>query len=59
MKYNIYSTFIVEGVKYIVTWDGGPVKPFNLGTITDKYTLLKKFITLKSLNKYVTKKFNI
>lgn len=59
MKYNIYSTFTVIGIKYIVTYDADPSKPFNLGTITDTYILLKKFRTLKSLNKYVAEKFNI
>lgn len=59
MKYNIYSTFIVDRIKHIVTYDADPVKPFNLGTITDEYTLLKNFRTLKELNKYVTEKFNI
>lgn len=59
MKYNIYSTFIVDRIKHIVTYDADPVKPFNLGTITDEYTLLKNFRTLNALNKYVTEKFNI
>lgn len=50
---------MVKGVKHIVTYDADPIKPFRLGTLTDKYTLLKTFRTLKALNKYVTEKFNI